>query len=139
MVLAAYGTDVRESTLESLAQLEPGGIEISELERLARQFRLVADIHEATVDQLRQFLAAGKLPIVYLDRAVFDLTPARRAHHSLRAARIHTVVPTRIMAASIQYHDPLLPRIARRSIRLFRMAYDRLGSHCVLCSMPEKA
>lgn len=52
MVLAAYGK------------------EIGELERLARQFGLVADIQEMSVEQLEQLLADGKLALVYLDRAV---------------------------------------------------------------------
>jgi hypothetical protein len=138
MVLAAFGTDVQESTLESRARLEEDGTEIGELERLAQQFGLVAEIQEATVEQLRQFLAEGKLAMAYIDRAGFDLTPHQRAKHSLRAAKIHVVVPTRITAEAVTYHDPRPPaRIVRKSIRLFRWAYDRLGSRCVVCSRPE--
>jgi hypothetical protein len=138
MVLAAFGTDVKESTLESQARLEEDGTEIGELERLARQFGLVADIQETTVEQLQQVLAEGKLAMAYIDRAVFDLAPMQRADHSLRAARVHVVVPTRVTAATVVYHDPLPPgRIVRKSIRLFRSAYERLGSHCVVCSKPE--
>jgi hypothetical protein len=140
MVLAAFGTDVEESTLESQARLEEDGTEIGELARLARQFGLVADIQEAAVEQLRQFLAEGKLVMAYIDRAVFTLTPRQRARHLLRDAKIHVVVPTRITAGSVSYHDPLPPaRIVRRSIRLFRSAYERLGSHCVVCTKPEWA
>jgi hypothetical protein len=134
MVLAAFGTNVEESTLEGAGRLEPGGTEIGELERLARQFGLVATIQEATVEQLRQVLTEGKLPIAYIDRAVFDLPPTQRAKHSLRNARIHTVIPTRITAAALTFHDPLPPRITRKSIRLFRWAYEHLGSRCVVCS-----
>src|SRR5205814_7608131 len=75
MVLAAFGTDVEESTLEGQARLEEDGTEIGELERLARQFGLVAEVQEATVEQLRQFLVEGKLAMAYIDRAVFELTP----------------------------------------------------------------
>src|SRR5438105_2655562 len=95
MVLAAYGTNVDESTLRSQARMEPDGTEIGELERLARQFGIVADVQETTVEQLRQLLADGKLPIAYIDRAVFDLTPRQRAKHTLRNAKIHVVIPTR--------------------------------------------
>jgi hypothetical protein len=139
MVLAACGTAVEERTLQGLAHLEPDGTEIGELERLARQFGLVADIRDLTVEQLRQVLAEGKWPLAYIDRAVFDLTPARRAHHPLRDAKIHVIVPTRITASSVTYHDPLPPRIARRSIQLFRAAYEHLGGRCVVCSKPEEA
>ncbi|MCI0680470.1 MAG: cysteine peptidase family C39 domain-containing protein [Gemmataceae bacterium] len=138
MVLAAYGTDVDESTLLGQARMEQDGTEIGELERFARQFGIVADLQEATVDQLRELLAEGRLPIAYIDRAVFELTPRQRAKHTLRHAKVHVVIPTRISAAAVNYHDPLAPpRIVRKSMRLFRLAYDRLGSRCVVCSKPE--
>ena len=76
--------------------------------------------------------------MAYIDRAVFDLTPRQRARHSLRDAKMHVVVPVRITAGTITYHDPRPPAcIVRKSIRLFRSAYERLGSHCVVCSKPE--
>jgi hypothetical protein len=140
MVLAGYGTDVEESALANQAHLEEDGIEIGELERLARQFGLAAAIQEATVEQLRQFLAEGKLAMTFIDRAIFDLTPRQRAQHSLRAAKMHVVVPTRITSGAVTYHDPRPPaRIVRKSIRLFQSAYDRLGTCCVVCSKPEGA
>ena len=114
MVLAGYGTAVEEHTLEARAQMEPDGTEIGELERLARQFGLVAHIQELTVEQLRQLLAEGKRALAYIDRSVFELPPARRARHPLRAARIHVVVPTRVTAASVTYLDPMPPRAVRR-------------------------
>jgi hypothetical protein len=138
MILAAYGTHVEESTLESQARMEPDGTDIGELERLARQFGLAAEIQEMTIDRLPQLLSEGKLPIAYIDRTIFDLTPAQRADHSLRSAKIHTVVPLRLSKASITYHDPRLPSVNRKSIRLFRLAYERLGSHCVVCWKPEE-
>ena len=39
---------------------------------------------------------------------------------------IHTVIPTQLTAKSVTFHDPRLPRITRRTIRLFRQAYDGL-------------
>jgi hypothetical protein len=140
MVLAAFGTDVEESTLEDQARLEPGGTQIGELERLARLCGLVADVQEIPVEQLQELLAAGKLVMAYIDRAVFDLTPRQRAGRSLRAAKMHVVVPVHVTATSVTYHDPLSPaRIVRKSLRLFRSAYERLGSHCVVCSKSEGA
>jgi Peptidase C39 family len=140
MVLAAFGTDVDETELEIQARLEIDGIGIGELERLARLFGLIARAQEANVKQLRELLAEGKLAIAYIDRAVFDLPPRQRAERPLRDARIHTVIPTRVSASLVTYHDPLPPaRIIRRSMRLFRSAYERLGNHCVVCSKPGRA
>ncbi|HVA50282.1 MAG TPA: cysteine peptidase family C39 domain-containing protein [Pirellulales bacterium] len=133
MVLAACGTVVAERDLEDEARMEVDGTDIGELERLARQFGLAAEIQEPNVNQLGQLLADGKLPIAYIDRAVFELTPAARDRHSLRNARIHTVIPTRVSKASIWYHDPMQPRPVRKSIRLFRLAYERLGGRSVVC------
>ncbi len=134
MVLAAYGTDVPESVLENEAHVDHGGTAIGELERLARKFGLTASIRQVTIDELQQLLSERRLPIAFIDRAVFGLRPAARARHSLRAARIHTVIPTRISTASITFHDPLLPRPVRKSARLFGLAYERLGSYAVICS-----
>ena len=138
MVLAAYGTHVDEGTIEAQARMEPQGTAIEELERLARHFGLVAEIQEATVERLRLLLVEGKLPIAYIDRAVYDLTPAQRRRHPLRDARMHNIVPVRITPASVTYHDPLPPgRIVRKSIGLFRLAYERLDRTCVVCSRRE--
>ena len=76
MVLAAFGAQVAESAIEARANLQEEGTPIEELERLAREFNLVADIQDTTVEELRQILAEGKLPIAFIDRAVFD--PVRR-------------------------------------------------------------
>ena len=83
MVLAAYGTHVEESVLERHAHMEINGVLIEEVERLARQWHLVAEIQETTVADLRRLLAEDKLVIAFLDRKVFDLTPAQRARHSI--------------------------------------------------------
>src|SRR5262249_32045164 len=139
MVLAAYGTPVDESTLEAEAQMEEDGTLIDELERLARQFGLVAEIQETTMAELQRLLAAGKLAMAYIDRAVFDLTPKQRSRHSIRDAKIHVVVPIRVTDASVTFHDPLPPRITRRSAALFEHAHQLLGSASVVCSSKENA
>jgi len=138
MVLAAFGIHVSEQDLEAEASMEEGGTPLEELERLARQFGLVAEIHERTAEQIRQLLAEGKLAIVYLDRAVFDLTPRRRATHLAFHAKVHAVVPVRVTEASIIYHDPLPPRVTRRSLRLFREAHRLFDNACVVCSNPKR-
>ena len=56
MVLAACGVHVQENELEAQASMEPTGIPIEELERLARQYQLVAEIQETTVEELRYVL-----------------------------------------------------------------------------------
>src|SRR5438876_176688 len=53
MVLAAFGTEVAEAAIEAHAQMKERGTVIDELERLARQFHLVAEIQDATVEELR--------------------------------------------------------------------------------------
>ncbi len=137
MVLAAFGTHVEEYELETQACLEKGGTAIGELERLTKQFQLEAEIRETTVEELRQILAEDKLPIAYIDRAMFELPPRQRATISIHDAKIHTVIPTRVTATSVTFHDPLPPRITRKTLRLFRQAYMRLGGHCVVCAKPE--
>lgn len=139
MALAGFGFQVEEQTLEAAARIDEDGLEIGELERLARQFHLLAEIQDVPVGELRHILAAGKVPLAYLDRALFDLRPLQRARHRLRDAKMHVVVPVRVTAASVTYHDPLPPRITRKSLRLFRLAYERLGSRCVVCSKREQA
>lgn len=134
MVLTAFGSPVAESSLEAEAQMEEDGTPIEELVRLARQYGLTVEIQEATVEELRQILAQGSLPIAYLDRVVFELNPRQRPRHSLRQAKIHAVIPTRVTEAYVTFHDPLPPRVARRSVSLFRQAHAMLGNYCVVCS-----
>jgi hypothetical protein len=114
MVLAASGIKVPESELEAQARMHPTGTPLDEVERLARQYRLVAEIQETTVEDLRRILAEGRLPIALIDRAVFDLKPRQRASHLLRDAKMHMVIPTRVTDAYILFHDPLPPSVSRR-------------------------
>jgi hypothetical protein len=136
MVLAFYGIQVLEGELEAQAHIERKGTDIKELERLAQQFQLAAPIQETTVEELRQILAEGKLPIVYIDRAVFELRPRQRLRHSIRDAIIHNVIPIQVTPQSVTLHDPLQPRITRKTTRLFRQAFEILGGRCVVCSRP---
>jgi hypothetical protein len=126
-----------DGAVRRAAPADDSGTPIEEFERLARQFNLVAGIQEVTVADLQRLLAAGKWPIAYLDRAMFDLKPRRRARYPLGEAKIHTVIPSRGTAAAVTFHDPLPPRITRKSMHLFRLAYEPLGSRCVVCSKQE--
>lgn len=139
MVLAAYGVHVQESELEAQARMEVKGTPIDELVRLAREYGLMAEIQDTTVEGLLPILSEEKLVIAYLDRAIFDLTPSQRAHHCLRHAIIHNVVPIKITHKSVTFHDPRRPRITRKNIRLFRRAYEGLGGRCIVCSKQVQA
>jgi hypothetical protein len=134
MVLASYGMHVQERELEAQVRMEQRGTPIEELERLGRRYGLVAEIQDATVGRLQQILREGMLPIVFIDRAIFDLTPAERTRHSIRNAILHNVIPVKITDTSVTLHDPLFPQVMRRSLRLFRRAYEGLGGRCVVCS-----
>jgi hypothetical protein len=134
MVLEAFDSRVEESRIEAEARMEEEGTEIGELERLARLFGRFADIQEVPVERLPELLEAEKWAMTYIDRAVFDLSPEQRTRHTLRGAKIHVVIPTRISADSVYCNDPLLGREIRRSLRLFRRAYEPLGNRCVVCS-----
>lgn len=137
MVLAAYGTHVPESELEAQARMVPKGTPIEEVEQLAGRSGLVAEIQHVTVEGLRQILAEGKLPIAIIDRAIFELSPAGRARHSIRNAKQHNVIPVKITKRSVILHAPLQPRISRRTLHLFRQAYEALGGVSVVCAKPE--
>jgi hypothetical protein len=139
MVLAAAGVQVQESELEAQARMDPRGAPLDELERLARRHRLVAEVRQATVDDLRRLLAEGKLPIALIDRSVFDLNAGQRARHSIRDAILHNVIPVQVTDKTVTMEDPRLPGVARRTVRLFRQAYEILGGYCVVGARPEEA
>lgn len=86
---------------------------------------------------MRNILAEGQLPIALIDRSVFDLTSRQRTRHSLRNAILHNVIPVQVTDKTVTLHDPLVPGISRRTISLFRQAYDRLGSYSVVCQKAE--
>jgi hypothetical protein len=134
MVLAAFGTNVEEQELINQAVMEADGTSIEEIERLARQYGLGAEIQQTSVENLHRIIAEGKLPIAYIDRAIFDLTARQRVRHSLRDAIIHVVVPVRVAGASATFHDPLPPRVTRKSVHVFEQAHGKLGSYSVVCS-----
>lgn len=138
MVLAAFGTDVEEADLEARVHLEEEGTPIEEVERLARHYGLSASIPSATIEDLHSLLAAGRLPIVYLNRAVFGLRTLQQEHLAIRSYIVHSVIPVRITNSFVTFHDPLPPAAVRRkSIARFAHAHRHLGSVCVVCSRRE--
>ncbi len=136
MVLTVHGVDAEEIELEAHVQMEENGTPIGELLRLARKFHLVAEIENIAVEDLPRIWGSGGIPIAYIDRAIFDLSPGQRARHSIHDAKIHNVIPVGLTRKSITFHDPLQPAVTRKTIRLFRRAYESLGSICLVCAGP---
>jgi hypothetical protein len=138
MVLAACGTKVDEATLERQVRMEEGGIAIEELQRAARGYGLVAEIEETKVVDLRRILVQGKLPITYVNRSVFDLRALRHVRQALGNVRVHAVIPTRITADFVTFHDPRLAAIRRKSIIRFACAHQHLGCVSLVCAVPPE-
>ena len=138
MVLAARGAHVEESDIEAEARLEEGGTPIEELERVARRFGLSAHVEEATINRPRAVLAEGNLAIVYLNRTVFELPSLRRLRRAMIDPKLHSVIPTSISGRFVTFHDPLPPRIARRSIQRFDRAQSFLHYAALVCEQLQK-
>jgi hypothetical protein len=62
MIPAKSGVHVQESDLEGRVTLDPKGIFPDDLVRLAGEFNLTAEMQDTTAEELRDILAAGKLP-----------------------------------------------------------------------------
>ncbi len=138
MVLAGFEILVSEAQIHAVARMEVNGTAIDEVERLAHLFGIEAIIQATTPADLQRILSEGRWPIAYIDRALFDRRLSWRARHQVRQVKLHAVIPTRITAASVTFHDPLPPRVARRSLRLFRAAHEIIGNLCVVCSRRER-
>ena len=137
MVLAGRGTVVTEAELEQRVRREEGGTDIEELERLARSFGLVATCQEAIAQQIRDILNADSDVIAYINRAVFDLRTLTTLVPALRSLRVHAVVPTRVTARQITFHDPRLPEVVCKTIRRFEAAQRHMRSACLV--LPAQA
>jgi ABC-type bacteriocin/lantibiotic exporter with double-glycine peptidase domain len=136
MVLAARGTILAENELVQRARMVEGGVELQELERLARTLGLLATARAATAQQIRELLHEGSDVIAYLNRAVFDLPSLRDLRPALRAQLGHAVVPVRVTAKHVTFHDPH-PRlfgILRKTVRRFEAAQRLMGSACLVIS-----
>jgi hypothetical protein len=134
MVLARRGTVVTEAELEQHVRKDEGGTDIEELERLAQSFGLAAASQEATPQEIRELLHADSDVIAYINRAVFDLRTLTDLTPALRSLRVHSVVPIRVTARQVTFHDPLLPAVVCKSIRRFEAAQRHLRSACLVLS-----
>ncbi len=134
MVLIARGTRLTERDRVRRTRMVDGGVEIQELERLARSLGLVATAREATVQQIRELLREGSHVIAYVNRAVFDLRRLTDLRPALRARLGHAVVPVRVTARHVTFQDPH-PRwsgILRLTVRRFEVAHQLMGSACLV-------
>ena len=134
MVLAARGTMVTEKDLVLRSQMVEGGVEIQELERLARTLGLTAVAREATAHEIRDLLRGGSDVIAYINRSVFHLTTLTDLTPALRARRIHAVVPIHVTARQVTFHDPFPPAVVSKTIRRFEAAQRHLRVACVVLS-----
>jgi ABC-type bacteriocin/lantibiotic exporter with double-glycine peptidase domain len=136
MVLAGRGKGVAESDLARRTQMVEGGVEIVELERLARAVGLSATAREATAQQIRDLLREGNDVIAYVNRAVFDLRNLGDLRPALRGQVGHAVVPVRVTARHVTFHDPhpLRSGTLRKTVRRFEAAQHLMGSACLVIS-----
>jgi ABC-type bacteriocin/lantibiotic exporter with double-glycine peptidase domain len=134
MILAARGTVQTEAELEQRVHREEGGIYIEELERLARTFGLAASVEEANARQIRELLDAGSDVIAYVNRSVFDLPSLSHLALALRTLQVHAVVPVRVTARHVIFHDPRLPAILSKTVRRFEAAQQHMRSTCLVLS-----
>jgi hypothetical protein len=132
MILAGRGTLVTERELVLRTQMEEGGVDLEELERLARTLGLIATAREATARQIREHLRAGSDVIAYINRSVFDLSRLTDLTPALRSRRIHAVAPIHATARQITFHDPLGPAVVTKAIRRFEAAQRHLRSVCLV-------
>jgi hypothetical protein len=77
MILAYHGIEVAETELEVQANKEPGGVYIENLAMLAKRYGFSAEIAELDLDAIRNLVARGVFPIVYLNRVYFEKIPDR--------------------------------------------------------------
>jgi hypothetical protein len=119
MVLAACAMSVSESELESRARMDPRGTPIDELQRLARMYRLLAEIEETTVEDLGRILSEGKWPIAYIDRPCSTCDRASEPG-----------IPSGMPSSTRSFPSAFRPGLSRSTIRARRESRARRS----LCS-----
>jgi ABC-type bacteriocin/lantibiotic exporter with double-glycine peptidase domain len=134
MVLAARGTTVSEADLLQRARMVEGGVEIEELQRLAREFGLLATGRDANLPQIRELLRQGNDVIAYINRRVFDLAKLADLTPALRSRRIHAVVPIAVTRRHVRFHDPMSPAVVTKTVRRFEAAQRHFRSACLVIS-----
>jgi ABC-type bacteriocin/lantibiotic exporter with double-glycine peptidase domain len=121
MLLAQHGLQVSEDELLLAAIMEPGGVHIEELARLAGHYGLQPQIQRLQLNAMKDLVAQEIFPIVFLNRMPLDQEFA-----------IHTVIPIRFSPRFVTVLDPL--RGERRiTIRKFEAARRWLTEWAVVC------
>ncbi len=134
MILAFLGTDVAEMELEDRAVMESGGIEISNLQTLAWNYGLQAEIHQLDIEAITGLIASGVYPLVYLNRLHLDRRHSTSRIIALRESIVHAVIPIRVSQKFVTFMDPLPPGRKRRvSRRRFTAAQRDLAQWCLVC------
>jgi ABC-type bacteriocin/lantibiotic exporter with double-glycine peptidase domain len=137
MLLAHHGRKVSEKVLEAKAAKQPGGVFIEELARLAHQHGLDAEVGVLSLAQLTERIAAGRFPIVYLNRVHLDRRFPVARQLALRRCVVHAVVPVKVSYQFVTFNDPLGGTRRRVSKRKFEAAMRDLSYWCVVCRPRE--
>jgi hypothetical protein len=133
MILAQHGTEVSERTLANQADKCIGNVNIETLPFLAGKHGLKADILQLDITAITQWIAREVYPIVYLNRAYFDIKRWSDRKIALSSAIVHAVLAVRCSAHFVLVHDPLHPRRRRLSKKKFEAAQRDLRYWCVVC------
>lgn len=133
MILAQHGIAVDEVTLERQVAKQPGGVHIEDLADLARAFHFTVEILPLALKSISSLLKRGVYPIVYLNRAHFELRFPSARKVALRRCIVHSVIPVAIRRTSVVVNDPRIGRRKRVSKRRFEAARRDLSFWSVVC------
>lgn len=126
MVLGYHGIAVAESELRRQASFLPGGVHITEVERLARAYGLRANVRKVTPTAIGEFIAKGSYSIA------FGLFPR------VGELAFHAVVPVKVSKSFVTVLDPLLGEC--RLLRNEFTAARRWQSHlAVVADRPQSS
>jgi hypothetical protein len=118
MVLAHYGDVRTEAELRSLLNTQPTGTPARNVMRLAGAAFEVY-LRPSNLPELQQVLAAGQLPIVFLQTGALE-------YWSMDI--FHTAVLVGLDAATAALHDPYFTAAPQRTpVRAFEKAWARTG------------
>ncbi|MBI4605908.1 MAG: C39 family peptidase [Planctomycetes bacterium] len=123
MVLAYHGIQVSEDALARQVELEPGGVSISELERVARRLGLRAEARQLDLQAIATLLARGVYPIVYVQLSIAGELVG------------HAVLPIHVGRDSVTVLDPIAKPPGERqfSRRAFEAAQHWVSRWALVC------
>jgi ABC-type bacteriocin/lantibiotic exporter with double-glycine peptidase domain len=133
MVLAQHGIEVPERLLADQADKQTGGVDIEDLPPLARKHGLRAELVQLDFKTLTAWIAQRIYPIVYLNRVYFGKNVPLSRKVALSSAIVHAVVPVRLSAHFVTFHDPLKGERRRVSRKRFEAAQRDLRFWCIVC------